>query len=287
MVFLQVVLDGLLIGGIYVLYALGFSLVFGVVDITNLAHGDFIMLGAFITYWLFKLYSIDPFLTIPVSFIILFTLGYCIQKFLINPIVETELMPLLLTFGLSLLIANSALSIWKPDYRMVSPAYSASNFCFVGLTFSLVRLATFIIATVMFIGLAIFLQKTDVGRAIRATAQNRERAALLGVNVDRIYSLTFAIGAAFAGVAGSLLSLSFVIFPSMGGEYLMFCFCITVLGGMGYLPGSLVGGLLLGVLSSLITNYFSAGLMYVVIFALLFAVLVTRPAGLFGRGIRR
>jgi branched-chain amino acid transport system permease protein len=281
---LQPLIDGLLIGGIYALYALGFSLVFGVQEIANLAHGEFMMLGAFITYWLFRLYSIEPFLTIPVSFLILFVLGYFLQKFLINPISKAELMPLLLTFGLSLLISNLALTIWNPDYRMVTPAYSALNFNFAGITFSFVRLVTFAIALAMYFGLSIFLQKTDVGRAIIATAQNRERAALLGVNCDRIYSLSFAVGAGFAGVAGSLISLSFVIFPSMGGEYLLLCFCITVLGGMGCLEGALAAGLLLGIVNSLVTHYLTSGLMYILTFVLLFLVLVVRPAGIFGKG---
>ena len=132
----------------------------------------------------------------------------------------------------------------------------------------------------------LFLQKTDLGRAIRATAQNRDRAALLGVNIEHIYAITYGIGGGIAGVAGSLLSMSFVIFPAMGGEYLLLSFSIVVLGGMGYIPGALFGGLLLGVLTSLFTKYFSAGLMYVLMFALVYLILVVRPTGLFGKGVK-
>jgi len=280
----QILLDGILIGGIYAAFAVGFSLVFGVINVVNLAHGEFIMLGSFITYWLFQLYHIEPFLTIPVSFGILFVLGYYLQKYLINPIVDAELMTLLLTFGLMMVIANTALTVWTPDYRSVEAAYVGANFPFMGLTVSYVRLVTFVAAIVIIVGLTMFLQKTDVGRAIRATAQNRERAILLGINSGRIYSLTFAIGAALAGVAGSLLSLSFVIFAAMGSEYLLFCFCITVLGGMGYIPGALLGGMLLGVINSVCTYYLTVGMMYVIVFIILFVILVVRPTGLFGKG---
>jgi len=280
----QILLDGILIGGIYAAFAVGFSLVFGVINVVNLAHGEFIMLGSFITYWLFQLYHVEPFLTIPVSFGILFVLGYYLQKYLINPIVDAELMTLLLTFGLMMVIANIALTVWTPDYRSVEAAYVGMNFPFMGLTVSFVRLVTFVAAIVIIVGLTMFLQKTDVGRAIRATAQNRERAILLGINSGRIYSLTFAIGAALAGVAGSLLSLNFVIFAAMGSEYLLFCFCITVLGGMGYIPGALLGGMLLGVINSVCTYYLTVGMMYVIVFIILFIILVVRPTGLFGKG---
>ena len=280
----QILLDGILIGGIYATFAVGFSLVFGVINVTNLAHGEFIMLGSFITYWLSKLYQIDPFLTIPVSFGILFVLGYYLQKYLINPVVDAELMTLLLTFGLMMVIGNTALAVWQPDYRSVEAAYVGVNFQFMGLTVSYVRLVTFVAAVVMMVGLTMFLRKTDIGRAIRATAQNRERATLLGINSGRIYSLTFGIGAGLAGVAGSLLSLSFVIFAAMGTGYLLFCFCITVFGGMGYIPGALLGGLLLGIINSVCTNYLSVGMMYVIIFIILFIILVVRPTGLFGKG---
>lgn len=284
--FMQFIWDGLLIGGIYTSFAVGFSLIFGVIRVINIVHGDFIMLGAFITYWLFNLFGIDPFVTLPISFCILFVLGYLIQKTVINRIVDVEIMTLLLTFGLSLIIANTALAVWKPDYRMVSPAYAASNFEFLGLTISFVRLVTFMIAIVTVFLLWLFLERTDLGRAIRATAQNRERAALLGINIDQVYALTYAIGAGLAGIAGSLLSMSFVIFPAMGGEYLLLSFSIVVLGGMGYIPGALFGGLFLGVLTSLFTRYFSAGLMYVLIFILIYLILVVRPVGLFGKGVK-
>jgi branched-chain amino acid transport system permease protein len=282
----QFLLDGFLIGGIYAAFAVGFSLIFGVIRIVNIVHGEFIMLGAFITYWLFNIYGIDPFVTIPISFVILFGVGYMMQRYIINRVVDIEIMTLLLTFGLSLIIANTALMIWKPDYRMVSPAYAASNFEFMGLTVSVVRLITFVIAIITVTCLWLFLQRTDTGRAIRAASQNRDRAMSLGVNIEHIYAFTYGLGAAIAGIAGSILGMSFVIFPAMGGEYLLLSFSIVVLGGMGYIPGALFGGILLGVLTSAFTNYFSAGIMYVLIFGLIYLILVIRPTGLFGKGVK-
>ena len=284
-VILQVLLDGILMGGIYASCAVGFSLIFGVLRIINIVHGEFIMLGAFTTYWLHSLFGIDPFLSLPVSFCILFVFGYLLQKFVINRVIEApEVMSLLLTFGLSLIISNLALIAWKGDYRLVNPSYAAVNFRLSSLTIPYIRLATFIFALAAIAGLYLFLQKTDIGRAIRATAQNKDGARLQGVRPASIYAVTFGLGAGVTAIAGSLLSMSFSIFPSMGGDYLLFAFFIVVVGGLGYLPGSLAGGLLLGILQSLSTNLFGAGLTYILIFAVLYVVLIVRPGGIFGKG---
>jgi branched-chain amino acid transport system permease protein len=285
-VIIQVLLDGILMGGIYASCAVGFSLIFGVLRIINIVHGEFIMLGAFTTYWLHNLFGIDPFLSLPVSFGILFVLGYLLQKFVVNRVIEApEVMSLLLTFGLSLIISNLALIAWKGDYRLVNPSYAALNLRLSSLTIPYIRLATFVFALAAIGGLYWFLQKTDIGRAIRATAQNKDGARLQGVRPASIYAVTFGLGAGVTAIAGSLLSMSFSIFPSMGGDYLLFAFFIVVVGGLGYLPGSLAGGLLLGILQSLSTNLFGAGLTYILIFVILYIVLIVRPGGIFGKGL--
>jgi len=284
--FEQVVLNGALIGGIYASFAVGFSLIFGVLRIVNIVHGEFLMIGAFITYWLHQLYGVDPFLSIPVSFSVLFVLGYFLQRALINRIIEApEIMSLLLTFGLSLVIANLALLAWKGDYRLVNPRYAGTNFKIAMLTVPYVRVATFVFALGAIAGLYLFLQYTDVGRAIRATAQSKDGARLQGVRPAAIYAVTYGLGAAVTGVAGSLLSMSFSVFPAMGGDYLLLSFFIVVVGGMGYLPGALAGGLILGMLQSVVTSFAGAGTTYICMFLLLYAVLVVRPAGIFGRGL--
>ncbi len=282
----QVLLNGILIGGIYASFAVGFSLIFGVLRIINVVHGEFIMLGAFITYWLFTIYGIDPFLSIPISFAILFLCGFLLQRLIINRIIQApEIMSLLLTFGLSLIISNVALTAWTGDYRLVNPAYAGANLKIASLTIPYVRLATFLFALVAVGGLYIFLQRTDVGRAIRGTAQNKDGARLQGVKPASVYAVTFALGAAITGVAGSFVSLNFSVFPAMGGDYLLFSFFIVVVGGMGHIPGALAGGLILGILQSVVTSFLSGGMTYILMFAILYAVLIIRPAGIFGKGI--
>jgi branched-chain amino acid transport system permease protein len=282
----QVLLNGVLIGGIYASFAVGFSLIFGVLRIVNIVHGEFIMIGAFITYWLYKIYGIDPFLSIPVAFSLLFVFGFLLQRYVINRIIEApEIMSLLLTFGLSLIIVNIALLAWKGDYRLVNPGYAGANFNFANFTIPYIRLATFIFALMAVAGLQLFLQRTDIGRAIRATSQNKEGARLQGVSPASIYAITFGLGAAITGVAGALLSMSFSVFPAMGGDYLLFSFFIVVVGGMGHIPGALAGSFILGILQSVITNFVGAGMTYIVMFCVLYIMLIVRPAGIFGKGI--
>jgi len=282
----QVLLNGILIGGIYSSFAVGFSLIFGVLRIVNIVHGEFIMLGAFITYWLFKLYGIDPFLAIPLSFVTLFIFGFLIQRYIINRIIEApEIMSLLLTFGLSLIISNLALIFWKGDYRLVNPEYAGANFRVWSFTIPYVRLATFCFALAAVGALYGFLQRTDLGRAIKATAQNKIGARIQGVRPSTIYAVTFGLGAGITAISGCLISLSFSVFPSMGGDYLLFSFFIVVLGGLGHIPGALAGALILGVLQSLSTNFLGAGMTYILVFVVLCIVLIARPAGIFGKGL--
>ena len=198
---------------------------------------------------------------------------------------EPEVMSLLLTFGLSLIISNLALIAWKGDYRLVNPSYASLNFRAFSMTIPYIRLSTFYFSLADIVGLYLFLQNTDMGRAIRATSQNKDGARLQGVSPASIYAITFGLGAGITAIAGSLLSMSFSIFPSMGGDYLLFAFFIVVVGGLGHLPGSLAGGLLLGILQSLSTNLFGAGMTYILIFAVLYLVLIVRPGGIFGKGL--
>lgn len=282
----QVLLNGILIGGIYASFAVGFSLVFGVLRIINIVHGEFIMLGAFITYWLYKIYGIDPFFSIPIAFFLLFIFGFLLQRYVINRIIEApEIMSLLLTFGLSLIISNLALLAWKGDYRLINPEYAGAHFNVATLTIPYIRLATFIFALVAVAGLYLFLQHTDLGRAIRSTSQDKNGARLLGVRPAIIYSITFGLGAAVTGVAGSLIGMCFSVFPAMGGDYLLFSFFVVVVGGMGHIPGALAGGLILGILQSLVTQFVGAGMTYIMMFCVLYIMLIVRPAGIFGKGI--
>jgi branched-chain amino acid transport system permease protein len=286
LLFLQSLINGILLGGIYAAYSAGFSLIFGVMGVVNIFHGEMVMLGAFITYWVFTLLHIDPFLTIPFSILSLFIFGYLVQKFVINRVVEAHpMISYILTFGIHLIITYTALWIWTADFRTVTTTYSGFNLDIGGIIIPYARLATFGVAFIVVSGLSLLLYESEIGRAIQATAQDKEIARLMGVNIRQIYAITFGIGAAITGIAGSLISTYFIIFPQMGLPYTIIAFCVVVLGGMGYIPGALWGGLILGIVQSLTATYLNAGLSGALTFILLFIMLIIRPAGIAGRGI--
>ena len=284
--FIQSLITGILLGGVYAAYSAGFSLIFGVMGVVNIFHGELVMLGAFVTYWMFTLLKIDPFLTIPFSLVSMFVFGFLVQRYVINRVVEAPpMISYILTFGIHLIIAYSALWVWTADFRTVTTSYSGFNADIGGIIIPYARLATFGLALVVVAGLYILLYKSDVGRAIQATAQDKEVARLMGVKVHRIYAITFGIGAAITGVAGSLIATYFIIYPQMGLPYTIIAFCVVVLGGMGYIPGALWGGLVLGIVQSLTATYLNSGLSGAFSFILLFIMLIVRPAGIVGKGI--
>jgi len=284
--FLQSLINGILLGGIYAACAAGFSLAFGVMGIVNLSHGDFVMLGAFVTYWLFVLLGWDPFLTLPITLAILFFLGFFLQKLMLNRLTGVPpIMSYLLTFGLHLVLSGLALRTWTADYRTLNTVYTGLNLIVFGLVLPYSRVATFLFAMVLILGLYFLLYRTEVGRAIRATAQDGEMARLMGVRIFRIYAFTFAVSVAITGLAGSLIAQTFVIYPQMGLPFTITAFCVVVLGGLGYVPGTLFGGLILGIFESLSTTYLTAGLSMALTFFLLLIMLLVRPGGIFGKGI--
>ena len=283
--FLQALVTGLLMGGVYAVYSSGFSLIFGVMNIVNIFHGELIMIGAFTTYWLFTLYHVDPFLTLPVSILSASLLGYAIQRLLINRVVEAPpMMSYLCTFGIHLILANLALLAWSADFRTVTTSYSGKGFSIGPITVPLARLATFTIAIVTTFAIYWFLEKNRHGKAIRAASQDKEMARLVGIDIRKVYALTFALGAGITGMAGGLISTYFVIYPQMGLPYTIIAFCVVVLGGMGYIPGALIGGLLLGIIQSLTATYLTSGLSVAITFILLFIILILKPQGIMGRG---
>ncbi len=284
--FAQAILNGLLLGGIYATYSVGFSLVFGVMGIVNIAHGDLVMLGAFFSYWAFQLAKLDPFLSIPFAGVTLFVLGYIMQRFIINRVIDAPpIISYTSTFGLHLIIANLALMAWSADYRSITVPYAGANFSVGGIVVQWTRLATFVVGVLFIWLLTVFLKRTFTGRAIRAASQDIELAKLMGVKPERIYAVTFALGSAITGVAGVLVSTYFVIYPAMGMPYTITAFCVVVLGGMGYIPGALIGGFILGILESITATCWSTGLSSAVTFIALFIMLVTRPKGITGKGM--
>lgn len=282
----QALINGLLLGGIYAAFSAGFSLIFGVMGVVNIANGEMVMIGAFITYFLFDLFKLDPFLTLPFSLGGLFVLGYLLQRLVINRVIGAPpIMSYIMTFGIHLTLANLALLAWSADPRIITTSYSGANVSLGGITLPVVQSVTFILAFVIIGALYLLLYRTKIGRAIQATAQDREMARLMGISVHQVYAVTFGLGAAVTGLSGSLIAAFRHVETGMGLPYTIMAFCVVVVGGMGYIPGALVGGLILGVISSVTTHLFTAGWSIAITFFLLYVILLFRPQGILGKGI--
>jgi len=280
----QMLINSLLLGGIYACVAIGFSLVWGVMNILNVLHGTFLMLGGYITFWLFQLYGIDPFISMPLTMLIMFGVGYLTQYWVINLVIRAPLfITLILTFGLELVVVNMALYFWTGDYRVVQTAYAEFSFQVAGLVIPLIRLSLFFMGFLLTGLLFWFMAKTRTGRAIRATRMDLDGARLMGVNIGRIYAITFGLGAALAGAAGSLVSVGFSISPVMDLEFLAKSFVICIIGGLGNMMGALVGGLLLGLVENFGAYYFGPGYQNAIGFIIMVLVLFIRPEGLLGK----
>lgn len=281
---LQSVVNGLLLGGIYAVVALGFSLVWGVMSVINVSHGAFVMLGAFSTYWLWALFGMDPFVGALVSMAVLFAIGYAIQHSVLNLVVRAPIyLTLALTFGLNLLIVNLALIFWSADLRSVRTAYAGSSLVIGDIIVPYSRAGTLAVALCATIALFAFLDRTKLGNAIRATRMDLQAAEGVGIRIGWIYALTFAIGAALAGLAGGLISATLPITPIMGVSYTGKAFVVTALGGLGNMAGALAGGLLLGIAETLGGYLIGPGYQDAIGYALLVLILIVRPSGLLGR----
>ncbi len=284
--FAQLVILGLLAGGVYVAVGVGFGLVWGVLNIVNLAHGALVIVGGYITWQLFTAYHLDPFLTLPIDAVILFALGYVIQRGVINRVIRAPLLfTFLLTFGINLIVINVLLLIFKSDFRSVTPSYSGSGIEIGPLVIPYTRLAALAVALLLAAGLAFLLNRTRTGLAIQAVGADRDAAQLVGIDLRHTYALTFAIGAACAGVAGGLISLIQAITPTAGEPYTLQAFVVVILGGLGRVSATVLGGLLFGLIEVFAQSIPGSGSVYAnaIAFGLLVLVLVVRPQGLIGR----
>jgi branched-chain amino acid transport system permease protein len=292
----QVLISGVLLGGLYSLIGLGMSLIMGVMRIINLAHGELMMVAMYVTFWAFTLAGIDPYLSLLIVFPLMFFLGVAIQKFLLAPIMEADtVLPqnqVLLTVGLGLVLANLALLLFTANYRSIPVSYASKTIYWdvplggqtISLSFSFPFLVAFGIALVLGALLFVFLGRTDTGRMIRATAQDKRAAALMGINTERITAITFGIGSALVGAAGTLLGPVYYLYPQIGGQFTQKAFVITILGGLGDIPGAVLGGLVLGLAESLGSVYISLGYRDAFGFIIFVLVLIFMPRGLLGRG---
>jgi branched-chain amino acid transport system permease protein len=283
-VFLQTLVAGILIGGIYALIGLGMTLIMGVMGIINLAHGQLMMVAMYITFLMFSVFHIDPYLSLFVAMPCLFLLGCAIQKFLLNPLMDVEtIIPqnqVLMTVGIAIVLTEIARFIFSSTYRSVRTSYSGKVFFIDGISFNVAMTVAFVLAVALTLALFWFLLKTDLGRSIRATAQDKEASILMGVNSKRITIITYGLGAALVAAAGALLIPIYYLFPDIGRPFTTKAFIITILGGMGSTMGAIFGGLTLGIAESLGATYIGMSYKEMVGLIIFLLVLIFLPGGL-------
>ncbi|MGA2514989.1 MAG: branched-chain amino acid ABC transporter permease [Thermodesulfobacteriota bacterium] len=289
--FLQTLISGFLLGGLYALIGLGMALIMGVMRIINLAHGDLMMVAMYVAYWLFTLFHIDPYLSVFVATPLLFFLGVGLQKFLINPVMKVEsILPhnqVILTVGIGMILANLATVFFTSNYRSTPVSYASKAWYLtdfwknapIELSLSAPWSLSFLAAVIITVALWFFLTKTDTGKSIRATAQDIDAALLMGVNVGVMRAVTFGIGAALVGGAGCLFIPIYYLYPSLGKQFTNVGFVITVLGGMGSTEGAIIGGVILGIFESMTATYLGMGWAPVGRFLIFVAALVFLPGG--------
>jgi branched-chain amino acid transport system permease protein len=283
----QSLVFGILVGALYGLAAAGLSLVFGVTRFLNVSHGELLMLGGYASFWAFTLWDVDPFISIPSTIIFLCLIGVILYKLIFTRMVklneEAKIRnTLLVGFGLSLVLQNVALRLWTADDRGITPSYVREVFTILGVRFPIVRMASLAIAVIALLALYLFLQRTYTGKAIRATVEDWEAATLMGIDIHQVYLLSFVIGAALAGMAGTLVAVGYSIEPSMGMHWTLKALIVMVLGGFGSIMGTFVGGLVLGVTESTTAFFIGGNYRQVVGLLLFLLILIFRPQGLFG-----
>ncbi|HUL36702.1 MAG TPA: branched-chain amino acid ABC transporter permease [Thermodesulfobacteriota bacterium] len=289
--FLQTLIAGFLLGGLYALIGLGMALIMGVMRIINLAHGDLMMVAMYVAYWLFTLFHVDPYLSVFVATPLLFFFGIGLQKFLINPVMKVEsILPhnqVILTVGIGMVLANLATVFFSSNYLSTPVAYASKAWYLtdywkdapIELSLSAPWSLSFIMAVIITVALWFFLTRTDTGKSIRATAQDADAALLMGVNVRRMRAVTFGIGAALVGGAGCLFIPIYYLYPSLGKQFTNVGFVITVLGGMGSTEGAIIGGVILGIFESMTATYLGMGWAPVGRFLIFVAALIFLPGG--------
>ncbi len=284
---LQTILNGLIVGGVYALVALGLTLIFGILHIPNFSHGPVFMVGAFLSYFLIIKFGLSYFEALIVSMILTALLNMIIEKVFFRPLRLSQGHFLLIAaLGVYIILENITLILVGPDPRpLPSPLIDrVIDLGVISVTYQ--RITSLLVAVGFIILLQVFIKKTRSGKAMRAMAQDREAAYLMGIKIDRVASLTFAIGGALAAVAGTLLGPIFFVYPSMGYFPVLKAFVIIVLGGLGSIPGAIYGGLILGLSENLGAGYISAAYRDGFAFAVLIGVLLIRPSGLFGERVK-
>jgi branched-chain amino acid transport system permease protein len=284
MLLTQAVLNGILLGGLYACMAMGFSLIWGVMNFINLAHGGMILLGAYITFWLYTRFGLDPVLSIPFAAAALFGLGYLLQRYVMYRLVVRSLfLTLIFTFGLDMVLTNVNIALFSADVRSITTWYSGLALDIGEVRLPYTRILVFGLALVLTLALHHFLRRSRTGRAIRATAQDPKAAHVIGVDTGHTYAVTFALGSAMAGATGSLIAVVYAFSPVIGDPFTLKSFVIVILGGLGNVFGVVVAGTFLGVSENLVSAFGDPGYRDAISFGLLVLTLVARPTGLLGR----
>ncbi len=279
----QVLVNGLLAAGIYMLVASGVTLIFGVMKIINFAHGELVMLGGYVAFWAFSLFRVDPILCLLFSSLALGLVGAVLYLTVVRPVISSRIHinQIMVTFGLSLLLQNIVLLIWSADTRKVSVSYATQGVAIGGIGIGVPALVALVIAVLVMAGLFAWLRVSPAGRRLRAVAEDPVGARLVGISVDRTFLTAFVVAAALAGIAGDLLSFTNYVFPTVGIALSLKAYAIVILGGQGSVPGAVIGSFLLAMVESLTSYYVSFSLAPAVAFLVVIVVLALRPQGLY------
>ena len=279
----QQLVNGLLIGFMYSLIAIGLTLIWGVMNIVNFAHGDFLMLGMFTSFWLYTLYGLDPLFSIPICTVVLFVLGVLIYRFIVSKVMQGPVLAqLVVTFGVSIFLANLAVFLWTPDFRLIEKPLLRGTWEIGQIELSIPKLMASMGSVLTSIFVFWFLKKTRIGKAILATEMDREAALLMGINTERINSISFAIGSSLVGIAGAFLSTYYYIYPQVGGVFGTIAFAIVALGGFGSIEGAFLAGILVGLVQTLGGYFFDPAYKYAIVFLIYLITVWIRPQGLLG-----
>ncbi len=285
-IFIQLLVNGLLLGGTLAIISVGLTLIFGIVRVVNFAHGEFLMIGMYAVYLIYQYSGMHPYVAVLPAIVILFILGAMMQRFIIQPLLSADPhIQIFATVGISTALLNLALLVFGADVFSVKlNDFSSSSIKLGFLTIVSGQLITFCVSIVLMVSLHMFLKNTYLGRAVRATAQHRYAAQLMGVNVERIYIFAFGLGCACLGLASGLLIPQYPVFPTVGSFFVLTAFVIVVLGGLGSLSGAFLGSMIIGLVDSLAGYYIAPDLKEVVYFLIFIGILVIRPTGLLGLG---
>jgi branched-chain amino acid transport system permease protein len=280
---LQQLVNGLLIGCLYALIAIGLTLIWGVMNIVNFAHGDFLMIGMFVSFWLYTLYGLDPLFAIPACGLLLFVLGLLIYRFAVSKVMRGPMLAqLVVTFGVSIFLANTAVLLWTPDFRLIDKPLLDGTWSLGAVQVSVPKFVASVGSVIVSGALLVFLRRTRTGKAILATEMNRDSAQLMGINTDRVNALSFGIGSALVGIAGAFLSMYYYIYPQVGGLFGTISFAIVALGGFGSVTGAFIAGIVVGLVQTLGGYFFDPAYKYAIVFLVYLLTVWIRPQGLLG-----